>query len=142
LPTNKDAYPKELRLRVFAGPNGSGKSIVIEQVRQYKSNGLPIDFGYYINADDIAAALRKRGLSFSLFDVKVTDEEFHNTAIASGLINEGFQEKEFMDSYSLSKNVIRLKKREVDERLAQIIADFVRKKLLAEKKRFSFETGI
>jgi predicted ABC-type ATPase len=48
------------RLRIFAGPNGSGKSTIIHSIRQFKkSNGTPIDFGVYINADDIAAQLRK-----------------------------------------------------------------------------------
>jgi predicted ABC-type ATPase len=45
-----------------------------------------------------------------------------------------------LKSYSLRKNALHLKDRSADERLAQIIADFLRKKLLAERKRFSFET--
>ena len=44
--------PKQLRLRVFAGPNGSGKSTVIQYVRDYDTGTGPIDFGYYINADE------------------------------------------------------------------------------------------
>lgn len=36
--------------------------------------------------------------------------------------------------------MIRLKKSGAKERMAQIIADFLRKKLLVERKRFSFET--
>jgi len=47
---------RALRLRVSAGPNGSGKTTIIEAVRKAKVNGRPVDFGIYINADDIARA--------------------------------------------------------------------------------------
>jgi predicted ABC-type ATPase len=49
-----------LRLRIFAGPNGSGKSSIINSIRNYtKDNGTPLDFGIYLNADDIAKELTK-----------------------------------------------------------------------------------
>jgi len=70
----------QLRLRVFAGPNGSGKSTVIKYVREYKSTGKLIDFGYYINADDIAASLRNKGLSFRDYDILATNKEFKSIA--------------------------------------------------------------
>jgi predicted ABC-type ATPase len=130
----------QLRLRVFAGPNGSGKSTVIKDVREYTSYGKPIDFGYYINADDIAASLRNKGISFWDFDIFVTNREFKSIALESGLIGEAFDKASFEESYSLRKNMLKLKARAADERLAQVIADFLRKKLLKEKKRFSFET--
>lgn len=131
---------EQLRLRVFAGPNGSGKSTVINYVRQLKVNGRSVDFGYYINADDIAVQLTSTGFSFNNFSIKVTKQEFDETAIASGLINNEFSEKDFTASYTLRKNGIKLKRPEANERLAQIIADFLRKKLLDEKRKFSFET--
>ena len=115
---------EQLRLRVFAGPNGSGKSTVINYVRQLKVNGRSVDFGYYINADDIAAQLKSIGFSFNNFSIKVTKQEFDETAIASGLINDEFSEKDFSASYTLRSNGIKLKRPEADERLAQIIADF------------------
>jgi predicted ABC-type ATPase len=130
----------QLRLRVFAGPNGSGKSTVIKYVREYRLNDRLIDFGYYINADDIAAALRNKAFSFGDYDISVGNKEFKQIAMASGLINEQFDESNFVKSYSLRKNVLKLKDESADERIAQIIADFLREKLLAEKKRFSFET--
>lgn len=54
------AHP--LRLRVFAGPNGSGKTTVINSIRNLIVNDQPIDFGHYINADDIAVQLKKRNI--------------------------------------------------------------------------------
>jgi len=129
-----------LRLRVFAGPNGSGKSTVIQYVKDLKINGRPIDFGVYINADDIAGKLRDKAFTFIDYNIETTNKEFTATALASGLIGTGFTADTFKKSYSLDKAAIRLINKSADERLAQIIADFLRKKLLQEKKKFSFET--
>lgn len=130
-----------LRLRVFAGPNGSGKSTIIKNVRKYKVNGRPIDFGAYINADDIAKSLRKNTYDFKPYQITVSKDEFQEITLASGLIgNKDFTENDFLSSYSLDNNKIELLNRDADERLAQIIADFLRKKLLKEERKFSFET--
>ena len=53
----KPISKKQLRLRIFAGPNGSGKTTIINSVRAAKVNDKPIDFGNYINADDITRDL-------------------------------------------------------------------------------------
>lgn len=46
------------RLRVFAGPNGSGKSSIIKKILNTDvQKGVKLDFGIYINADDIAKEL-------------------------------------------------------------------------------------
>jgi predicted ATP-binding protein involved in virulence len=80
-------------MRIFAGPNGSGKSTVIEQVRKYTSNGIQIDFGYYINADDISLELCRKGFSFAPFDINIHNKEFRNIVFASGLINKDLLKK-------------------------------------------------
>ncbi len=126
-------------MRVFAGPNGSGKSTIINAIRKYKVKGVPVDFGVYINADDIAAELRAKSFSFNKFTV-TSNSEFSEIALSSGLVNKDFDETHFRNSYLFKDNGILLKVRTADERLAQIIADFLRKKLLKEKKKFSFET--
>ena len=129
-----------LRLRVFAGPNGSRKSTVIHNVRDYKTNNRAIDFGIYINADDIAQRLRESTFSFSDYEIATTRAQFIQTAKLSGLINGEFDEVAFSNSFIFKDAGIKLKNKNADERLAQIIADFLRKKLLAERKKFSFET--
>lgn len=139
-PTSTSINSGQLRLRVFAGPNGSGKSTVINYVRNVKVNNKPIDFGYYINADDIAVSLRAGSFTFNAYGVKAGNKEFRETALASGLINNEFPVEQFDNAYSLRSNKIKLKRAEADERLGQIIADFLRKKLLTERKKFSFET--
>jgi predicted ABC-type ATPase len=60
--------------------------------------------------------------------------------LASGLVNHDFSEAVFLRSYFIRDNTIRLKIRNSAERLAQIVADFLRKTLIAKRKKFSFET--
>jgi hypothetical protein len=99
----------QLRLRVFAGPNGSGKSSVIEKIREYKVKGRPIDFGTYINADEIARQLTKAPLSFNSYEIKTTNSDFRSIALQSGLIGDRFPQTVFDKSYTLRSNHIRLK---------------------------------
>ncbi|HPS62997.1 MAG TPA: hypothetical protein PLK82_08045 [Bacteroidales bacterium] len=56
------------RMRVFAGPNGSGKSSIIKNVLKTKvGKGKTLDFGIYINADDLAVLLLRSEVDFSGF---------------------------------------------------------------------------
>jgi predicted ABC-type ATPase len=136
-PKNNEA----LRLRVFAGPNGSGKSTIIQAVKDYKIKDIPIDFGIYINADDIAVQLRGGKFRFSDYEISTSRKEFINLAIGSGLLGADFTEKEFTSSFRFQKGQkLALTKQKADERIAQIITDFLRKKLLEENRKFSFET--
>ena len=129
-----------MKLRVFAGPNGSGKSTVIKYVRKYKVNSNLIDFGEYVNADDIAASLKENDFSFNQFHITVFGEEFRDVALASGLVNASFDQNVFNASFQIQDNSIKLLNVHSVEALAQIIADFLRKKLLEERRKFSFET--
>ena len=130
----------QLKLRVFAGPNGSGKSTVIKSVREYKLKGVAIDFGTYINADDIAKSLLYGNFSFNQFQIIVQYKEFEEVVLGSGLINPNFDTASFKASFKIQDNSLLLLKPKSVEYLAQIIAYYVREKLLNEKKRFSFET--
>jgi predicted ABC-type ATPase len=128
---------------VFAGPNGSGKTTIINAVKAYRVSNIPVDFGIYVNADDIAEALLHDTFAFAAYEVQVLNEEFIQTAKASGLINVDFPEAVFIRSFELSQNKITFlpkQDKNTRERLAQVLADFLRKKLLKEKKKFSFET--
>lgn len=127
-------------MRVFAGPNGSGKSTIIDSVRRTKVKGKPIDFGVYINADELAKDLRKGTFSFTKYQVKTTAEEFESIALKSGLVSGEFTLAKFKKSYSFANQKIVLGSLTYNEQIAQIIADFLRKKLLADKKKISFET--
>ena len=136
------------RMRVFAGPNGSGKSSVIKSILNTElSNGKKLDFGIYVNADDIAFSLRKKGCKISNFDVNVSKHDILETANKSGLINQDFSLDRLNNCISVSDGYIKISKAvalEIDdsphERIAQILADYFRKKLLESEKKFSFET--
>ena len=140
MPAPDSTVDVNLRLRVFAGPNGSGKSTVINYIREQKINGRPIDFGIYINADDIAYNLKLSKVSFDAYEIRTNDVAFIQSAMESGLIGDGFDVDTFKKSYQFRNNTIVLKDMSANERLAQIIADFLRRSLLYEKKKFSFET--
>jgi len=133
-----------LRMRVFAGPNGSGKSTIINAVRKAKVNGQLVDFGIYINADDIAKNLRENTFDFNTYSITVTEDEFSAESIKSGLINKAFTEVQFLSCYSFNGSKVNLTTNhtvsKADERVAQILAHFLRKKLLREGKKLSFET--
>ncbi len=136
------------RLRIFAGPNGSGKSSLIKKILNTEVQpGVKLDFGIYVNADDIAQKLKKSKLLFSKFQITADEEEFYKIVNDSGLISSDFSEARFRSCISISKNKLAVLKDaalEKDdnayERVAQIIADYLRKKLLSEEKKFSFET--
>lgn len=61
------------RLRIIAGPNGSGKSHLTRTLR----SDYNINWGHYINADDIERALRERGaIAFRDFGLEGPETEF------------------------------------------------------------------
>lgn len=130
----------QLRLRVFAGPNGSGKSTVIQEVRKTLVNGKEIDFGVYINADDIASALTENRFTFSLYEVECTKDDILKFASTSGLINKTFTVKELEKAILMEGSVLTLIIKSRKDNVGQIIARFLREILLETKKRFSFET--
>ena len=140
-PERLSLIDKTLRLRVFAGPNGSGKSTIIEKVRKYITNGRHVDFGVYVNADDIAVALRSNKFCFSDYHIDTTAQELIDTANQSGLIGDRFSPDRFLNCYKFERNGgVTLLSLTYDEVLAQILADFLRQKLLKTKQKFTFET--
>lgn len=59
----------------------------------------------------------------------------------SGLIGENFNDKTFRKSFSISRNSkLTLNNKKYDEHMAQILAEYLRWKLLEEEKKISFET--
>jgi predicted ABC-type ATPase len=130
------------RLRVFAGPNGSGKSTIVNAIRQYRIKGRALDFGVYVNADDIAKALENNTFSLEEYELaQLSRKEFMAISLHSGLIRGAFTEAEFKTSFSLNTDgVFKLKKEQWCEHLAQVMATVLREKLLEQQKKMSFET--
>lgn len=130
----------QLRLRVFAGPNGSGKSTVIKSIRESEASGRQIDIGVYINADDIARALVIEKFNFAAYELEPEPNEFFDFAAASGLISNQFTLKEFKAAVQFEGQVLKLVNGLALDRVAQLVARFMREALLKARRRFSFET--
>lgn len=136
------------RLRVFAGPNGSGKSSLINKLLKTEvKKGKKLDFGIYVNADDIAKRLLESPLNLSNYKITLLEDEFYDIVSKSGLVNADFPLKRFKDclhisnkSIAINHKVARLNNDQPYERIAQILADYIRKVLLKNNLKFSFET--
>ncbi|PIE86857.1 MAG: hypothetical protein CSA03_03075 [Bacteroidetes bacterium] len=136
------------RLRIFAGPNGSGKSSIIRSIFDKDlGDGVKIDFGIYINADDIAKCILSKAIDFFSFHTTITEDEFLDYASSSGLLNSEFTSKRLKQCILFEENQMSIdqahaakKNDNAYERIAQIIAYVLREKLLLEGKKISFET--
>lgn len=119
------------RLRIIGGPNGSGKTSLTNYLRS-----LPeLDFGYYVNADDIQAELVKNGkLSFRQFDVESNGFAGFYEAHPLFARCEG-------NTFRMERHILTLEGQSPSSGyFAALIADFIRRQMLAAGVTFSFET--
>ncbi|WP_285009596.1 hypothetical protein [Pedobacter faecalis] len=131
----------QLRLRVFAGPNGSGKSTVIKSIRETEvDDNIKLDVGVYINADDIAKDLSAGDFSFQSYSVECTATDLVKFGETSGLLSNEFPADQFRNSIKISGPKLSLIIPESLDRVAQIIARFLRHAFIKARRRFSFET--
>ncbi|MCH8748868.1 hypothetical protein IH781_03935, partial [Patescibacteria group bacterium] len=63
--------------------------------------GASVDFGIYINADDIAKRLRKGTFSFKRYKIDATTREFNLIATQSGLLSNQFPVDIFKKSFAI-----------------------------------------
>lgn len=130
--------PAQPRLRVFAGPNGSGKSTIQELLR-------PEWIGAYVNADDIERHLRTRGtLDLRGFGLEQAAQVLEQR-LRDHLANSDLLRKHGLDgvatSFKLAPNcVVRLPAARVNSYVAAVLADAIRRALLAQGRTFTFET--
>ncbi|MDQ7948394.1 MAG: hypothetical protein REI78_00990 [Pedobacter sp.] len=131
----------QLRLRVFAGPNGSGKSTIINEIRETKiRENVKLDVGIYINADDIAQHLKKGDFSITPYQVGFCAEDLINFAQSQGLLFGSFNADQLQESFIIVGKKLKLLVQENLDRVAQIVARYLRHALIKARKRFSFET--
>lgn len=125
--------PGTPRLRVFAGPNGSGKSTVKEVI--------PAEWlGVYVNPDEIEKTIRRTGrLDLREFEVGATAGEVKKFLGDHALIRRA----------GLSAHIDRIETRDdtiffgdvpVNSYHASALSDFIRHRLLAAGRSFTFET--
>lgn len=121
------------RLRVFAGPNGSGKSTIKDIINAEL-------LGVYINPDEIEKELNQFGfLDFEHYEIKTTKEEVINffqnsTLVKNADMLDGIMWLKFNDDKLIFSDV------EISSYYASVCADFIRRKLLEQRKSFTFET--
>ena len=131
---------KTRRIRIFAGPNGSGKSTVFKTAIEYQKTHPRFSFGKFVSADELVGKITKSNFQFSKFNLKTTLEEFCQISLNSGLLSGSFTLSLFKESFSLLNNILILINKNRKDQIAQIIAEFLRVKLLDRKSSFSFET--
>lgn len=126
----KDDIP---RLRMFAGPNGSGKTTI-------KSVITAEMLGIYINPDEIENDINNYGfLNFQNYEINPAYQEVLNFLIHSPLlINKNLTND--INQLQWNENKLVFNNVKVNSYFASVIADFIRRKLVEEKKSFTFET--
>lgn len=128
------------RFRVFAGPNGSGKSSIIKQIRRKKFNGRTLDFGVYVNADEIAVSLRSEaGLAIGGYCHPFDFENFITFVRGSGLLRD-FSLDDFLGSFTLDGGYIKKVSAQWIDMVAQILANYFVEFLLQNGRKVSYET--
>ena len=128
-------------MRVFAGPNGSGKSIMKQQVMRTVVDGRPVNLGVYVNADEIAAQLRKtRRLDLKDFKVAADRTSFRTFTARSGLLNRRFPRHRMLIEHRFVGTEFRLIRTRHLEHFAQLLAAYLCEQLLEQRIQFSFET--
>ena len=122
---------------MFAGPNGSGKTTVQRELSQRFGAGF---LGVLVNPDDLEATIRRTGrLDLGPFDVSAGENE----------VCDAFTSSLFLKQHRLADaaSVIRCEGQVIDfsglamnSYYASVLADFLRRKLLAGSVSFTFET--
>jgi len=118
---------------MFAGPNGSGKSTL----KSYLPESL---LGVFLNPDEIEQEARQQGfLDFSRYGLTTTAET----------LLPFFTRSHFLKSAGLTHDATKLRFADgrldfsdlpVNSYFASVAADFLRQKLLEERRSFTFET--
>lgn len=121
------------RSRMFAGPNGSGKSTL--------KTLLPSELlTRYINPDEIEAAILERGcFDFESWQVATDAAELHDFFAASTLLEKADLRAQAA-TLPFRNGKIFLARGQVNSYFASVLADFVRRKLVANRRSFTFET--
>lgn len=125
------------RMRMFAGPNGSGKTTVQRDIAQQFGQDF---LGVLVNPDDLEATIRRRGqLDLGPFGISADDRE----------VRDAFTSSSFLKQHNLAEAAacLRCDGRAIDfsglamnSYYASVLADFLRRKLLAGAVSFTFET--
>ena len=122
---------------MFAGPNGSGKSTVKDGLELLLPPGA---IGVYVNPDELEVTLRREGrLPLGPFRVTAGDAEARDWFTSSSFLRaSGLAEA--MGAVSCRGIALDFGGVAVNSYHASVLADFLRRKLIAARVSFSFET--
>lgn len=122
---------------MFAGPNGSGKSTIRDLLREEW-------IGVYVNADEIEKLLRRdAGLDlagFGLADAAGDLEQRLRAFLRVSALWEKAGLGRLVDQVGVEGLRLRLGALPVNSYVAAVLADFIRRELLAAGTSFTFET--
>lgn len=126
------------RLRVFAGPNGSGKSTIHEVLK-------PEWVGVYVNADEIEKQLRHSGaLDLNSFELMETAEALQQRISAHLAASELLAQHGLLQAAQAvavgPDRQLHLPPELANSYVAAVLADAIRRALLAQGSTFTFET--
>lgn len=118
---------------MFAGPNGSGKTTIKSVIPDRL-------LGIYVNPDEIEQTIRDRGyLDLAAFGVEADAERIHAFLSASPLLERaGLLEQAAALRFEDGK--LHFGDVAVNAYVASVLADFMRRHLLASGTSFTFET--
>jgi predicted ABC-type ATPase len=125
------------RMRMFAGPNGSGKTTVQREIsRQFSSHFL----GVLVNPDDLEASIGGSGrLDLGEFGVRTNQLEVRDFFAHSSFLKQ-HQLADAATFLRCDGNSIDFAGMKMNSYYASVLADFLRRKLLAASTSFAFET--
>ena len=125
------------KFRLFGGPNGSGKTHVFNR---FKKLGI-IHTEIYVNADRIEAQIKDTyRFSFNAYRVKVSDREFKQHILQSGLYSK-MADKNFIEKFFIRSGVLKITNNiTINSYHASFIAAYLAEKLLQTGQSFAFET--
>lgn len=122
------------RIRVFAGPNGSGKTTIIKSLQR------EINYGVYVNADDIEFLLKGTNtLPFSNFNLNITTPIIQAFFKESSFSPIKRNEPDLWSKLNVNENLLHINTI-IESYLAADIADFIRQQLLESNISFTYET--
>ncbi|MCC7422298.1 MAG: AAA family ATPase [Planctomycetaceae bacterium] len=118
---------------MFAGPNGSGKtSLVRSLAKEFRPDGA-FWLHAYLNADDLLLELRNVGIDLSRFGLPISRQEIEDYVRQSSRFAAlALPSLQFRDG--------RLWIQDQNSYVAAAITDFLRERLLQQRRSFAFET--
>jgi predicted ABC-type ATPase len=123
------------RLRVFAGPNGSGKTTIVKKFPK------KIPLGVFVNADELEKSLKEDGyINLKRFGIRATTKEIREFINQASITQKKLDGKNIHFRFAIRNNKLTVAIKKISSYIAADIAEFIRRKLLAAGKSFSFET--